>query len=175
MKQQLWRPLTVKQKKVEGGKTFEFQVLCTDREACKRNRFDMETGLLVKPIRRLPDVMPNILGTPSYSKLLKSPYRKDKKVADPKSCQHDVSLVIAYDALRDKTHSLETECTDCGQSITLVNGTMEFALHRGTNETYAKRLDVVALVDFVHYEDYAAKRRKLRFVIDDKGEMTKSE
>ncbi len=161
-------------KEKKHGREFEFQFLCRGDEACKRIRFRQETGIFVKPSIRMPAIVTNVLGTPSYSSLIKSPYKDIKKPNSFVTCGHEVPLPIVYDAMSDKVHSLEIQCFSCGTTLTLVNGDMEFKVSMpGSKEMVSKNFEVLAIVDFEHYDDYPKDKGRLKLIIEDKGELSK--
>lgn len=154
---------------------FEFRGLCSDDEACKRVRFGMETGLYVKPEKKIPDSGTNLLGTP-YSELTKH-LRKNLVIKKFSECDHELPMAHYLEARKEKEHSLQVPCPSCETPLTLVSGNMALEVcnpssnsSTGSSAIIKKKFPVVATVDFEHYDDYPKnKEQKIKILIDDHG------
>lgn len=97
------------------GVTFEFKVLCSGPEACKRVRFGMETGVYIKELLRDREplvVGQDILGHPMYE----TP-RTGKRTLE--KCSHDMPMAYHYFLEKHPDKSIEAKCEGCNGLVTM--------------------------------------------------------
>ncbi|MDE1762539.1 MAG: hypothetical protein KGH78_05130 [Candidatus Micrarchaeota archaeon] len=128
-----------KQVQQEKRATYEFHVLCRDDESCKRVRFGMESGIFISD----PDTAKRIWNSGV-------PQRPTKNFRE---CEHIVSDEAYMQARRNRPLSSEVDCKGCGTTLTIIP-----AKSAGHN--------VMAIVDFEHYDDYPKNDQPVRIVVE---------
>ncbi len=114
---------------------FQFNMLCKDKEACKRVRFMMQTGVTVKPLKyKLPKRSVSVLG----------------KYLKPLPCKHKIPLSVQDELKEDMEHSIEYQCEKCNRILTLIPFLSE--TNCVVNQAPYKLQKLFAIVDFPNYD-----------------------